>query len=199
MGNFIGAIVLAAGMSTRMGKPKMVLPWRNSTIIQTVVNEVFTAEVEFITVVVGANRDFVEDALKKEDVSIVYNPLYADGSMLHSVQAGIRSLIGTKCGATIVVLGDQPFIQKETIKKVTNEYINCKAKIVFPSYAMKRGHPWLVERELWGEILDIREPGTLRSFTQNHKRDITYVNIDNDSIIRDIDTMDDYEKYISIG
>jgi molybdenum cofactor cytidylyltransferase len=195
MDNVVGAVVLAAGMSTRMGKPKMVLPWGNSTIIQTVVNEVYAAKVENIVVVVGANREIVEDNLKKKEVSYIHNPLYTDGSMLHSVQAGIRVLTETKCDATIIVLGDQPFIQKTTIEKVINEYLEGKAKIIFPSYKMKRGHPWLIARGFWQEILDIKEPETLRSFTQKHTGDIAYVEIDNDSVIRDIDTKDDYEKF----
>lgn len=195
MGKKVGAVILAAGMSTRMGQPKMVLPWGETTIIQTVVKVVLSAKISTITVVVGGDRELVEGDLKNITVRFVFNPLFQDGSMLHSVQAGILDLVDTDCDGAMVVLGDQPFIQKTTIEKVLQTYSDEGVKIIFPSYVMKRGHPWLVARELWDEILAIREPETLRDFTQKHVREIVYVNIDNDSIIRDLDTPNEYEKY----
>jgi len=191
--NEVGAIVLAAGLSTRMGRPKMVLPWGKFTIIEKVVTTLLEAGIQSIVVITGAAHLEIYEALKKyENVRLTYNPHFDNGEMLHSLQLGLQSLSPEIKGA-LVVLGDQPFIQKETIQIVVKTFLEENSPLVIPSFQMRRGHPWIVSRELWGEILDIQQPKTLRDFLKAKQENITYVVVGTPTIFQDIDTPEDYE------
>lgn len=191
--NEVGAVVLAAGLSTRMGRPKMVLPWGKLTVIEKVVTTLLEADIHSVIVVTGATHLELLGILSKYDnVRLVYNPCFDNGEMLHSLQLGLRSLSPEIKGA-LIVLGDQPLIQKETIQMVVKTFLEKNSPLVIPSFQMRRGHPWMVSRELWGEILDIQPPKTLRDFLQAKQENITYVIVETPSIFQDLDTPEDYE------
>ena len=70
-----------------------------------------------------------------------------------------------------------------------------RPSILLPSYQMRRGHPGVVGRELWGEILAMKPPSTLRDFLNNHASEIHYLPVDTETVIQDLDTPQDYERY----
>ena len=113
--------------------------------------------------------------------------------MLCSVQAGLRQLIDA-VDAVLFVLGDQPQILPETVRKILGYYAETNAKLIFPSYQMQKGHPWLVARCLWPEILGMAPPITLRDFTVNYKKEINYMIVDTPTILKDVDTLEDYQR-----
>lgn len=189
----VGAVVLAAGLSTRMGQPKMVLPWGKVTIIEKVVITLREAGIETIVVITGGAHQEVLKALNGLNVTIIFNPQYYNGEMLNSLQVGLQSLPPNVRGA-LIVLGDQPFMQKETIEKVVQAFLKTDSPLVIPSFQMRRGHPWLIARQLWEEVLEIAPPNTLRSFLQAHQEKILYVVVDTPTIFWDIDTPEDYER-----
>jgi molybdenum cofactor cytidylyltransferase len=110
--------------------------------------------------------------------------------MLVSLQTGIQAL-SSKINACFVVLGDQPTIQASTINAVMDEY-RQGGFLVIPSYAMRRGHPWLIDRQLWPSILDLSTDHTMRDFLNLNQSSIHYVNLNTDSILKDLDTPQDY-------
>lgn len=188
----ITALILAAGQSKRMGKPKMLLPWGKMTVLETVIATFEAAGVEDIVVVTGGYREQVE-ALIEDSARTVFNPRYAEGEMLSSVQAGLAaSKPGTE--AVLIGLGDQPQVRERSVKIVLDEYHQSGASIIVPSYQMRRGHPWLVARAHWNEILSLQPSESLRDFLNLHAEDIRYVVSDNDSILQDLDTPEDYLK-----
>lgn len=192
----ISAIVLAAGQSTRMGRPKMILPWGNTTVIGQVVTELDKVGMGEILVVTGGAKREVELALQElpalgVTIRTVYNPGFAEGEMLSSFQVGLAQL-GEETLAALVVLGDQPQIQEQVIQHLINTYCESDAPLVVPSYQMRRGHPWLVDRSLWSSALSLRPPETLRDFLQSQSSRIRYVNVDTDTIFQDLDTPGDY-------
>ncbi len=189
----IAAVVLAAGLSRRMGQPKMVLPWGNQTVIGNVVSTLRAAGVHSITVVTGASARLVEKALETTPVTIVFNPHYANGDMLYSIQAGLASLL-PDVQTALVVLGDQPQLEGETVSGMVNLYLQEKAPLIVPSYRMRRGHPWLIGRGLWDEILHLAPPETMRDFFRKHADRIRYVEVNSPSVLSDLDTPEDYEK-----
>lgn len=190
----IGAVVLAAGMSRRMGQPKMVMPWGRSTVLGTVLDTLVTSEVKTITVVAGAEREKIEDIIKEHSALAVYNPHYKNGEMLVSLQVGLQHL-PEDLEAILMVLGDQPQIQGTTVRAIIEKYKQDKPGIIMPSYNYRRGHPWLIGKLYWKEILALSPPQTLRTFISSHAGDIDYVNVKTPSIIQDLDTPDDYSKY----
>lgn len=190
----ISAIVLAAGKSLRMGQPKMALPWGNTTVIGKVIATLMDAGLSDLHVVTGGNQKVLEDVLIGFPIEFIFNPDINDGEMISSVQAGLKSL-GRETIAALIVLGDQPQIETQTIQVIMNDYLSYRSKIVVPSYQMHRGHPWLIDRSLWGEVLTLKPSATLRDYLNQHQEKITYVNIDTPSIIQDLDTPDDYKRY----
>ena len=103
----IYGLVLAAGMSTRMGQPKMVLPWGKTTIIGQVVNTLTAAGISKILVVTGGTQDLVMKALNGAPINFVFNPDFENGEMINSIQAGIRAL-PDEAQSVLITLGDQP-------------------------------------------------------------------------------------------
>jgi len=189
------AIVLAAGLSKRMGRPKMVLPWGQTTVIGQVVDSLLSAGVSPIRVVTGGAREEIEQALQGRPVELLFNPDYANGEMQVSLQLGLNSL-PREIEAALVVLGDQPRMRVDTVHQVLAAAADHPGKLVVPSYQMRRGHPWLVPARFWDEILALRLPQTLRDFMRRNAEEIAYVNVDTDSILQDLDTPEDYERAI---
>lgn len=189
----ISAIILAAGRSKRMGEPKMLLPWGKLTVIEQVVTTFINAGTEEVVVVTGGAREQVETALEPYPVRSVHNPHYATEEMLASLQCGLKTL-SDNAEAALVGLGDQPQVQESTIRLVSESYLEKKTGLVVPSFEMRRGHPWLVARRLWNELLALRSPSSPRSFLNQHAQEIHYVQVNTVSILADLDTPDDYKK-----
>ena len=188
----IVAIVLAAGESKRMGQPKMLMPWGKSTVIQTVISTLQASGLIDILVVTGGAHQHIE-ALIGQSVQIVFNEKYAEGEMLSSIQAGLMRK-KAEASAALICLGDQPQVQGRSVQRILQEYKDISASIIVPSYQMHRGHPWLVAREYWEEILQMHAPDSPREFLERHRREIHYVEIDSPSILQDLDTPEDYVK-----
>jgi molybdenum cofactor cytidylyltransferase len=186
------AVILAAGQSKRMGQPKMLLPWGNLTVIEQVIATFLRAGIEDVLVVTGGTREQVEKAIEGLPVRKIHNRDYLAGEMLSSLQCGIREM--TEQAQTLLIgLGDQPQVQEESIRLICDAYEKSKSRLVVPSFHMKRGHPWLVARPLWDEILGLKPPETLRDFLNAHAQEIQYVNIDTPTILADLDTPEDYQ------
>jgi len=188
----ISAIVLAAGESKRMGQPKMLLPWGKSTVLQTVISTLQTAGMDDILVVTGGAHQQVGMLIGKS-VQTIYNKDYAEGEMLSSLQAGLAAK-KDETRAALICLGDQPQVQVRSVQRILQAYKESQAKIIVPSYQLHRGHPWMVARELWDEILKMRAPKTLRDFLNHHQRNILYLEFDTPTILQDLDTKEDYLK-----
>ncbi len=190
----ISAIVLAAGQSNRMGQQKMLMQWGQTIVIGKVIGTLLEAGVSDSHVVTGGNQTEIEAALKVYDVTYIYNKDYANGEMLTSVQVGLDSL-GDQSEAALIVLGDQPQIETKVVQEILDRYLSAHHNIIVPSYQMHRGHPWLVEKSYWNEILDLKHPATLRDFLNAHHLVIDYLIVDSQSVIQDLDTPADYTQY----
>ncbi len=191
----ITAIILAAGESRRMGEPKMLMPWGKSTVLQTVISTLQASGIKDILVVTGGARQQVESLIGKT-VETVFNERYQTGEMLSSIQLGL-SIKKREASAALICLGDQPQVEERSVRSVCNAFLASKSEIVVPSYQMQRGHPWLVARSLWDELLSIKPPKTSRDFLKKHARKIHYVIADNPSILADLDTPEEYAKHNS--
>lgn len=190
----IGAIVLAGGMSRRMGQAKVLLPWTGrKTIIEHIIEQLALARVPQITVVTGHRAGEVRQVVSRVGADVVHNEHYSTGEMLSSLKAGLRAM-PAHIGAVLVVLGDQPRVQPRVITQVMMAYAEGAGDIVAPSYQKRRGHPILIDRRYWGEILDLPDDGAPRDVIDRHKDRIAYVNVDTDSVLRDVDTLDDYRQ-----
>ncbi|MHB8778035.1 MAG: nucleotidyltransferase family protein [Anaerolineales bacterium] len=186
----ITAIILAAGESKRMGEPKMLMPWGKSTVLQTVISTFQASGIKDILVVTGGARQQIEVLIGKT-VQTVFNEDYKNGEMLSSIQLGL-SVKMREASAALICLGDQPQVEERSVRSICNAFLETKSQIVVPSYQMQRGHPWLVARSLWDELLAMKSPKTPRDFLKKHARTIHYVLVNTPSVIADLDTPEDY-------
>lgn len=189
----IAAIILAAGLSRRMGQPKMLLPWGALTVIEHVVSTFLNAGVDDLVVVTGGARQQVEGLLERYPIRTSHNPRYETGEMLSSLQCGLRAMTaGTK--AALIGLGDQPQIQQRTIQQLRDAYTARRPVLLVPSFQRRRGHPWMVAQPLWGELLAMDAPASPRDFLNRHAGKIDYLEVDTATILADLDTPEEYRK-----
>lgn len=190
----VGAVVMAAGLSTRMGEPKVLLPWVNgNSIIQHIVEQLLNSRLEHVVVVTGHMAKEVRQQVEPMGVKVVYNRSYKTGEMLSSVKAGLRAM-PDHVAAALLVLGDQPRLQPKVIYQVMAAYAEGKGDLIIPSFEMRRGHPILLGRRYWPEMLALRRDGAPRQVINAHADQIHYVNVDTDSVLRDVDTPEDYSN-----
>jgi molybdenum cofactor cytidylyltransferase len=192
----ISAIVPVAGLSSRMGGPlpKPLLPWGASTVIETVVSTLLPAGVAEVIVVTGHQREAIEAALAGQAVRCVHNPAYANGEMLASIQTGLAAANPAGAGA-LLALADQPQMQLAVVQQVLRAFDASGGQaLVIPSYALRRGHPILLPRWLWSEVLALPAGATLRSVIRRHAAAIRYVEVDTPSVLADLDTPEQYAE-----
>jgi molybdenum cofactor cytidylyltransferase len=188
----VGAVVLAAGMSRRMGEMKVLLPWSDGrTILEHILHQLALARVEPVVVVTGNHADEVRAAAERSGALTVHNPEYETAEMLSSLQVGLRAL-PAHVSAALIVLGDQPRIQPRVVDQVMMAYAEGQGDIVAPSYQMRRGHPILIDRRYWQEIYDLPKSGAPRDVINRHP--VTHITVETDSVLRDVDTPDDYRE-----
>ena len=188
----IWAMILAAGESKRMGKSKLLLPYGEKTIIETIVETVVSSNVEKTLVILGSDREKIEEKIKNSPVEIVYNPDFRSG-MLSSVQCGFKAL-PEETLAVLVVLGDQPKISTTVINKIIDAYKSSGKGIVLPVYKKERGHPVLIEVKYGEEVENLNPEVGLRGTVYNHPEDILEVDVETSSIFQDIDYESDYKR-----
>jgi molybdenum cofactor cytidylyltransferase len=115
--------------------------------------------------------------------------------MLSSMQYGLRYLSERDSEAALIGLGDQPQIQERSVRLLCEAYSQTQSPLVVPSFHMRRGHPWLVARELWDEVIAMQSSQTPRDFLNAHAKDIHYVEMDTPTILADLDTPEEYLKF----
>lgn len=190
----IGAVVLAGGMSRRMGQPKVLMHWSGrKTILEQILEQLMLARVPNVTVVTGHRAGEVGAMALRAGAAVTHNAHFATGEMLSSLKAGLQAM-PPHVSAALVVLGDQPRIQARVVAQVLNGYAEGIGDIVAPSYKMRRGHPILIDRRYWPEILALPEHGSLRDILNQYKDRIGYVTVDTDSVLGDVDTPDEYRE-----
>jgi molybdenum cofactor cytidylyltransferase len=186
------AIILAAGSSIRMGTQKLLLPFMESTIIGTVVQQVLSSRVESVLVVLGADNDRVRYAIDPLPVDYCFNRHHFSG-MLSSIQHGFNSL-PENTGSVLVFLGDQPRVRTDIINQVLEAYHGADPGkgIVVPVFNGRKGHPLLVDYRYKQEVMNLDPDIGLRSLMQLYPDDILHLEVTDPGILADIDTRSDY-------
>jgi molybdenum cofactor cytidylyltransferase len=179
----IEAVVLAAGLSSRMSSYKMTLPLGEKTVIEHTVDTLMEVCGK-VYVVAGYRADECREVLRnRKNVKVVENPDYQKG-MFVSVQRGVKHVTSD---TFFITPGDQPMVKPATLRKM----LKSEGDIVNPAYKGKKGHPVLFQNNCHLGILSMPENATLRDFI--HSRWSNVVEVDDEGILLDIDTDEDYE------
>lgn len=189
------AIVLAAGMSRRMGTQKLLLPFGGKTVISHIVDQIAGSAIDKIIVVAGHESDKVREQLSGRDVSIVINP-DRGAEMLSSVRCGIR-VLPDECRCVLVALGDQPGITTDLVNEMVNAFKVAAKGIVAPVCQGKRGHPILFSSRYCNEILTRHEDIGLRGLAETHADDVFELNVSSPAALCDMDCPQDYKRELS--
>jgi molybdenum cofactor cytidylyltransferase len=181
------AIILAAGESSRMGRPKALLPFRGGTFL-SVLAKTFGARCSPVVAVFGAGAESLIPAAPAGVVPVT-NPDYKLG-MLTSLQAGLRALAPESRERVLFTLVDHPAIEVSTVDAL----IQSRAPIAIPRCSGRRGHPVAIRQTVIDEIL--AEPATskIHDIINRHAASVEYVEVDDPGIHDDIDDSDAYRE-----
>jgi molybdenum cofactor cytidylyltransferase len=197
----ISALVLAAGLSRRMGTNKLLLsfPPGERTVLSQVLAVLQDCPLNEIITVTGHEREKIEAMLSRHvsqhgGLRFVYNPDYCAGDMLSSIQVGLAAM-SDDCGAALIALGDQPQIERRIVEQVMAAHV--RGAVIIPSFNRHGGHPILIDRACWPDILALPLGASLRDVWHAHPGWLRYVQVDTETILRDVDTPDEYRRLVS--
>ena len=189
----VTGIILAAGMSSRMGEFKQLLPFAGKPAILWIV-EALAQCLEQVVVVLGHRADEVAEVLGESRVQCIVNEDYEQG-MLSSVQCALRAL--DEQTDYMICLGDQPRLDPEVATLVLAEGEKGQRGICIPTYAGKRGHPIFIHNKYKKQILQLPLDVGLNSVTRGHPEDTCEIAVCKSAILDDMDTPDDYLRELS--
>lgn len=187
----IAGVVLAAGLSRRMGQAKLLMPVGGRAIVRYVVERVLAGGVDSVWVVTGPDVEPIEAALAGIDVQIAVNPVPEEGQA-GSVRAGIAALPAS-VDAALIALGDQPLLAPSIIPALLAARRTSPKLIVAPRYRDGQGNPVLFKREIFPELLRLTGDQGARPIIQREPARVEWVDLDL-PMPPDVDTPDDYEK-----
>ena len=186
-----GAVILAAGMSSRMGEAKQLLQLGENTLLGQVLENVRSSGVKDIVLVLGHEAEKIKERIPTEKVRVVINESYRQG-MGTSLRAGLAAL-PPDVDAALIVLADQPFIRSKTLDLLMNQYRRSSAQIVIPTYKGFRGNPVLLDRSVFSEVMALTGDIGCRAIFGNHLEGIVKQPVEDIGILLDVDSKDDFE------
>ena len=193
----LATVILAASFSSRMGRVKALLPMGDESIVARLVRSFRQAGIERIGVVIGHDADQIEPVLRKLGVEAITNPEHEHG-MYSSVQAGLASL-PDEVEACFVLPVDIPLVRPATIAALAARFAAEQAPITYPRFSGQRGHPPLISRFLFAEILAGKGDGGLRALLTNHQSAASDVNVLDEGVMLEMDTPEDYEQLTKLA
>jgi molybdenum cofactor cytidylyltransferase len=193
----IGAVILAAGMSSRMGEAKQLLRLGERTLLDQVIENVRAAGVCDIILVLGHAAETIAKGITSRNLKVVVNAAYREG-MGSSLRAGISALPG-EIDASLICLADQPLVRPETLKLLMDRYRASRAEIVIPMYKGFRGNPVLLDRSVFPEVISLTGDIGCRAIFSSHLEGIVKVPVEDLGILLDVDSQEDFDRLKQLG
>jgi molybdenum cofactor cytidylyltransferase len=187
----VGAVILAAGTSSRMGEAKQLLRLGENTLLGHVVESVRGSRVDEIVLVLGHDAETIQERVAIKNLKVVINEAYSQG-MGASLRAGLSALPGVD--AALIVLADQPFVLSATLDRLIDQYQQSNAQIAIPTYKGFRGNPVLLDRSVFSEVMALTGDIGCRAIFGNHLEGIVKVPVEDVGILLDVDSKGDFEK-----
>lgn len=195
------AIIPAAGLSRRMGKPKLLLPWRGSTVIANLIGELRTVGILNMFVVIRAGDQALQAAVQSAGGTTVC-PVIDPPDMRTSVEHGLRAAWGhagdqTNFDGWLLIPADHPIVSASTIESLIVTWGPSQRQILIPTFHGKRGHPTLLSRDFASEVASIPPDCGLNWLIRNHGDCVREVPVLDPGVTMDLDTPEDYQRLLS--
>jgi molybdenum cofactor cytidylyltransferase len=192
----ISAVILSAGESSRMGRPKALLPIEGQNFIERIVGALTQSQVDRLVVVLGHNADVMRRQIEHLPIDIVINTEYKNGQ-LSSLQAAIRHIEKeNRCDGMLVHLVDHPYIDRRLVDLMIQRFYETKKLIVVPRHQQKRGHPVIFSRELFQELLNAPVDQGAKAVVNAHRQETLEIEWQDEGITLDIDTPELYRRHV---
>ncbi|MCL5019231.1 MAG: nucleotidyltransferase family protein [Patescibacteria group bacterium] len=191
----IAGLILAAGESRRMQSPKSLLPIENKTFIEHIIDILQKGCADPVVVILGHNADQIQKAAKLSGTIILNNPDYPLGQ-LTSIQCGVKHLMKLPVVGVLICPVDCPLISASLIQRLIHESEKNEREIIIPTYEGRRGHPGLFMKSRFQDILDAPLNQGARWVIQRHPEEIKEMATEEEGVILNINTPDDYKIYI---
>jgi CTP:molybdopterin cytidylyltransferase MocA len=174
-----------------MGRPKQLLPLGDCTVIEHCIRTIADAGIRDVVVVLGPGAGDIAAAVHAFPVKTVFNRQQGS-EMAESVRTGLDAVAHGSTGI-LLCLADHPLVMPETMQSLIALHAAHPGSIIIPSFNRRRGHPTLFPL---GIIRDIRSQHTLRDVISGHEKEIIYLNVDDEGVLIDMDTTEDYERVV---
>ncbi|MCR9136535.1 MAG: nucleotidyltransferase family protein [Alphaproteobacteria bacterium] len=194
----IDILLLAAGLSTRMGSAnKLLLDFGGQPLVRHTASVLSQCGFESLTVVTGFDARAIGNALRGLPLSLSVNPDFESGQM-GSVAHGLRTIRASHPGAprnVMICLADMPYLQKADYQALADAFFSRGGnRIAVPEYAGQRGNPIILPAHLIDEATGGGLNTGCRRLIDNRPEDVDRIRIDNSAFVRDIDTPPDYDN-----
>ena len=187
-------LILSAGNSSRMGRDKALLPWRDGTFLSSAIRALQRAT-ELVIVVAGANAEHLRPVIDANAAFLAINPDPQQGQF-SSLQIGLREVLNRGRDAAIITLVDRPAAQIETVQQIRAAFLASDENIwaVVPEHGGKHGHPYVIGREMIEVFLHAPVTGSAREVEHANQQHIRYLPVNDPLVAANINTPEEFEQ-----
>jgi molybdenum cofactor cytidylyltransferase len=182
-------MILSAGASSRMGRPKALLPYREGTFLEHLIQVTRHPRIGVTRVVLGAGAETIQSVAKLDPSVVVLNAEWELGQ-LSSIWAGVRSLEGIETDGIVLCPVDHPLVSARLVSELVERFYDEKKPIVLPTYNGKRGHPVIFSSQLFSELLAAPAEMGARAVVWAHSTDVLEAPTDEEGVILNLNDPD---------
>ena len=191
-----GIVILAAGNSSRLGQPKQLLEYKDSTLLNNTIKEAILVPDSTIIVVTGSNTEIIENDLNFAQIKTCFNSEWESG-IATSIAKGLKELLTLcpDCESCIFAVCDQPYLTSTVFMDLIQHYQNNEKGIIASTYSEILGTPVLFSEKYFDELLELEGHEGAKKIINRFIDDVIAVPFEKGNV--DIDTIEDYDKLIS--
>ena len=178
----LAAVILSAGASSRMGRPKALLPYREGTFLEHLIQVTRHPRIGVTRVVLGAGAEVIRTMAKLDPSIVVLNPDWEQGQ-LSSICTGVRSLDGIDTDGMVLCPVDHPLVSAQLVSELVDRFYQERKAIVLPTFKGRRGHPAIFSSALYSELLAAPADKGARVVVWEHAADVVEVPTDEEGVV----------------